>query len=161
MAMNEKMCRGCKKFQSKSLFYKSTAAKDGLFNKCKRCTNSDFYICAKKRRDKAKKEKEKIKSLIHPGKAGSAEYAKSVWLKVNYNITLYDYNRIFEEQKGCCAICNKHQIEIEKGLVVDHNHKTNQVRALLCHSCNVLLGFAKEEISTLIGAISYLNKHNN
>jgi len=46
------------------------------------------------------------------------------------------------------------------GLVVDHNHATGKVRALLCHNCNLTLGRAKDNPNILLSCIDYLNKHN-
>ena len=57
-----------------------------------------------------------------------------------YGITLEDYNVLFERQQGCCAICEKHQVEFKTILNVDHCHTTGKVRALLCTKCNVGLG---------------------
>jgi len=58
--------------------------------------------------------------------------------KKDYNITLEEYDNMFEEQNGCCYICGCRP----KGyrLHVDHNHKTKEVRALLCFQCNYRLG---------------------
>ena len=66
--------------------------------------------------------------------------AKNAQLKYRYNITLTDYNRLFLQQHGCCAICGKHQSEIGRRLDIDHNHKTSQIRGLLCGNCNKHLG---------------------
>lgn len=74
----------------------------------------------------------------------------------NYGITTDDYNRMFDEQEGRCAICLKHQSEFNKRLHVDHCHKTNQVRGLLCHNCNLSIGRLGEDIKTLERAIRYL-----
>jgi hypothetical protein len=45
-------------------------------------------------------------------------------------------------------------------LAVDHNHKTNAVRELLCHACNVLIGYARENPQILRAACEYLERHN-
>ena len=66
---------------------------------------------------------------------------KNAILKNVYGITLDDYNKMFEEQKGKCAICNRHQNELIRKLSVDHCHRTNKVRGLLCKNCNVALGY--------------------
>jgi hypothetical protein len=42
---------------------------------------------------------------------------------------------------------------------VDHDHKTNTVRALLCRGCNTALGLLSECPERLRGLIEYLNKH--
>jgi hypothetical protein len=45
-------------------------------------------------------------------------------------------------------------------LAVDHNHETGQVRDLLCHNCNALLGMCREDKAVLLAAIKYLWKWN-
>jgi len=44
--------------------------------------------------------------------------------------------KLFDKQKGRCAICGKEEKEFKRRLNVDHNHKTGQVRGLLCYRCN-------------------------
>jgi Recombination endonuclease VII len=44
--------------------------------------------------------------------------------------------QFFRKQKGCCAICGKHQSMFKRRLNLDHNHKTLQIRGLLCYYCN-------------------------
>jgi len=83
-------------------------------------------------------------------------YKRKYQLK-RYNITLDQYNEMFNKQEGKCAICKKHQNEIKKTLCVDHNHKTNEVRKLLCHTCNVTLSYFENYDSKPF--IEYLNKH--
>jgi Autographiviridae endonuclease VII len=77
-------------------------------------------------------------------------------LKRSFGIGLEDYNRMFQEQNGKCAICKTHQSELTKALSVDHDHKTGKVRGLLCYRCNLLIGHACDEVDTLKGAIEYL-----
>jgi len=79
-------------------------------------------------------------------------------LKRDYGLSVDDYNAIFAEQQGKCAICGRHQQKLKKGLVVDHNHKTGEVRGLLCFRCNNGLGSFKDDIEQLRMAIIYLNK---
>jgi hypothetical protein len=81
-------------------------------------------------------------------------------LKKTYGITIEDYNKMFEEQKGCCAICGRHQSEEKKRLHTDHDHATGKVRGLLCVKCNNLLGQAKDSIEILELSIEYLKRHN-
>jgi hypothetical protein len=41
---------------------------------------------------------------------------------------------------------------------VDHCHKTDKVRGLLCGPCNIMLGLAKDNEMLLANAILYLEK---
>lgn len=77
--------------------------------------------------------------------------------KINYGISIDDYNSMFEEQQGCCAICKTHQIEFKKKLHVDHSHKTGQVRGLLCHNCNLAIGRLKEDPVIIASALEYVS----
>ena len=60
-------------------------------------------------------------------------------LKFHYSMTLEQYDKMFEEQNGNCAICGLP--ELMRRLSVDHDHKTGVVRGLLCSSCNTKLGW--------------------
>ena len=73
-----------------------------------------------------------------------------------YGLTLEDYNQMFEEQNGCCKICNRHQTDFKKRLHVDHCHNTNKVRGLLCHNCNLALGRFMDNPETIKAALEYV-----
>jgi len=66
------------------------------------------------------------------------------------------YEAIYYRQGGRCAICNKRGGA--RGLAVDHNHATNQVRGLLCGECNMGLGRFKDSPVLLSRATMYLLK---
>ena len=86
---------------------------------------------------------------------------KNSSLRLLYGITLNDYNKMFEEQKGCCAICGIHQSEIERAFSVDHDHNTGEIRSLLCINCNSGLGLFKDDLSILEEAKKYLEYFKN
>lgn len=89
----------------------------------------------------------------------SSEQIKNTNLKSQYGITLDQWNQMFINQNGCCAICAIPQMELKRVLSVDHNHKTGKVRGLLCGNCNHALGQTKENIDIIEGLIDYLNEH--
>lgn len=68
-----------------------------------------------------------------------------------YGITEEDYNRMYEEQKGLCYLCNRERI-----LVVDHNHETNRVRKLLCSGCNTGIAQFEHDLSLFDKAKEYI-----
>jgi hypothetical protein len=75
-----------------------------------------------------------------------------------YNISLEEYNSLYESQMGCCAICKKPQSEVKKRFSIDHNHKNGKIRGLLCNSCNLFLGICCDDINILKESINYLLK---
>jgi hypothetical protein len=87
------------------------------------------------------------------------EQKREYTLKRRYGLTISEYNAKFEAQGGVCSIC--HGDNGEKRLCVDHNHETGAVRGLLCHRCNLMLGYS-EERRELLGQcfITYLDKWN-
>jgi hypothetical protein len=80
-------------------------------------------------------------------------------LKLKFGITLEDYNRLFDEQSGCCRICGTHQSQLKKTLSIDHCHKTGKIRALLCQKCNQGIGMFHEDLETMQSAIEYIKQH--
>src|SRR6267154_2260894 len=77
-------------------------------------------------------------------------------LKSKYGITLEQYQNLLKEQKFSCAICNKTPKQEGKSLAVDHCHKTNKVRGLLCLDCNTAIGRFKEDRRLFEKAMVYL-----
>lgn len=89
-----------------------------------------------------------------------SNYNKKYQIEIIRKTTLEEYNKMFVEQNGCCAICGIHQNEFGKALFIDHNHTTEKIRGLLCRQCNAALGFFKDDIKIIEKAIKYLNEKN-
>lgn len=45
-------------------------------------------------------------------------------------------HKLAVKQDYTCAVCKKPEAMFKFRLAVDHNHKTGQVRGLLCYRCN-------------------------
>lgn len=71
------------------------------------------------------------------------------------------------EQNNKCAVCGvggeaiglTAKKEVIR-LILDHNHKNNKPRGLLCDSCNHALGWVKEDEDILKSLLFYLRKWN-
>lgn len=57
-------------------------------------------------------------------------------LRYTYGITSEQYDDLLRKQSGNCAICGKHNLEFARKLAIDHDHKTSEIRGLLCEVCN-------------------------
>jgi hypothetical protein len=73
-----------------------------------------------------------------------------------YGITIEDYDRLVKLQENKCAICGG---EFQKmgwnRPCVDHCHRTNKVRGILCRRCNISLHYI-EDFKFLEAAQDYL-----
>ncbi len=114
-----------------------------------------------------KKDPEKAKNYNKLWRQKNTEYSGSYYkknqtrlterrLKAKYGMELEEYNARLIYQKGVCAICNLP--EKGRNLAVDHCHKTNKIRGLLCKLCNAGIGMLKEDTKALQKAIEYLKK---
>ena len=111
--------------------------------------------------DSRRKDKRRVYCRKCNSSAGnpSGELLKDRNLRKRYGITLTEYNSMLEEQDYCCAICKVNQKHCDKSLAVDHCHKTDKVRKLLCQHCNIGLGQFRDNIEFLTAAIEYLEEH--
>jgi hypothetical protein len=80
-------------------------------------------------------------------------YSKKKYRK--YGITEDIFLAKLKEQEGRCAIC-KVEFTEDKISYIDHCHKTEKFRGVLCMNCNTGLGHFKDETITLENAIRYL-----
>tara|TARA_R110002072_G_C7617892_1_gene505648 strand:+ start:98 stop:529 length:432 start_codon:yes stop_codon:yes gene_type:complete len=68
-----------------------------------------------------------------------------------YNITPLEVMELHKSTN--CGICKE---VLGKKKCIDHCHSSGNVRGLLCHNCNVMIGHGRDNISTLTAAIEYL-----
>lgn len=79
-------------------------------------------------------------------------------LQKAYGISKADFDRMLEEQRGCCAICKTDDWKGKHGSpCVDHCHASNRVRALLCSECNLAIGQMRDDAERLRAAADYLD----
>lgn len=89
---------------------------------------------------------------------------KDLSLRRKFGISHLEYDEMFKSQDGVCAICGKPETRYEKpgtstDLCVDHDHRTDEVRGLLCRTCNSMLGLAGDDPDILFNAINYLKRY--
>ena len=107
------------------------------------------------------RKKELAKIWWESNKERSRLLTRSAKLKRDFGITLEDYDNMFQNQDGCCAICGEHQDSFKIRLAVDHCHNTGKVRGLLCLSCNAGIGNLKDSPTLLKKALNYLEDPPN
>lgn len=115
---------------------------------------------------------------MRAAKIRSWGYASKTYHENNvakYKLTRQTWTQLWEEQKGCCAICKvEFAHPTEKALnkegaavYVDHLHYIGEtrytsdakvVRGLLCFNCNTALGVIKENHTFLRNALLYLQQ---
>lgn len=87
-------------------------------------------------------------------------------LRINFTITLDQYNEMLEAQGGVCAICARPEPKAGKKLAVDHNHACcpgkkscgKCVRSLLCSECNMAIGLLSDDSNRLRNAADYIDR---
>ena len=82
-------------------------------------------------------------------------------LKKNFKLLtrrekLYIYDLICDFHGEQCMICGKERVN--RRLHIDHCHKTNKIRGLLCHWCNRGLVWFKDNPELLRNAANYLEE---
>jgi len=75
-----------------------------------------------------------------------------------YGVTVDQYNYMLAAQGNVCAVCSSPPEALGRGktLVVDHDHKTHEVRGILCNSCNHTIGLAEDSALLLTKMANYL-----
>lgn len=118
-------------------------------------------VARAKVRNAQRRHKRKAYKQTEAGKRANAKYLakpevrerrKESRLRLRYGMTLGDYRELYKEQGGKCAICGTPKDKFD----IDHCHKTDRVRGLLCGACNRALGLMKDNTVFLLKAIKYL-----
>lgn len=76
--------------------------------------------------------------------------------KYNYSLTTEEYLTRLVLQDSKCAVCQDDLQSIR--ICIDHDHKTQQVRGLLCLHCNLGLGQFRDNKDFLLRGAEYLKE---
>ena len=79
-------------------------------------------------------------------------------LKKEYGITVGEYEAILKSQHNKCAICKSDspKRKSSRGFFVDHNHNTGLIRGLLCHRCNLAVGWVEDSPDLILSLANYI-----
>ena len=169
--MDVKTCSKCK--TSKPIDRFNYSRPNVLRGNCQSCQNDYNKKYLKKNPEKvsqfALNRKGRSKEYRQETKKERNEYLKE-WGRRNpekrraqkyrhrYGIDVDGYNSMLLARNGKCAICYSSDFgrANAKVFVVDHCHQTGTIRGLLCHKCNMVIGFSNDSKDLLLRAISYL-----
>ncbi len=105
---------------------------------------------------------EKARSRNRLAKLAPDYKEKSFWQHQwrTYRLTRDQWEQLFTAQGSCCGICRADQPGSRNRWHTDHDHAVGPraVRGILCQRCNIMLGAARDQVSTLLAAIPYLEK---
>lgn len=122
-------------------------------------TRKGYRTCVKCSRNRAEKffQGERGRVCATCKRSRSRVYNRSAHLLETYGLTEDEYQAILDAQRGCCAICGGAR---KYNLQVDHCHRTEAVRGLLCKACNKgILRSARDNPETLRSAANYLENY--
>lgn len=114
---------------------------------------------AKRRTRKYKDRQNKINKQRRAKDPNYRKDRRGMVIKRYYGISNEDYDELLSKQNDKCGICGAPEGS-DRGeyFSIDHDHKTQAVRGLLCSPCNKLLGNAKDNKDTLRNTIIYLER---
>jgi Autographiviridae endonuclease VII len=137
-----KRCTKCGIWKPLDEFYREKACRDGHRPDCKACNLA---------RRKARYREDPQERVY---RAARRDKTRADHLRRTFDLTVGEYEAMLEEQRGGCATCGRLPKRIS--LHVDHDHKTHEVRGLLCMQCNNGLGLLQESPELLRDAADYL-----
>lgn len=146
-------CKGCGELLSVTAFYRN-------YRVCRICRRPANRLKTRKWRqsnpDKNRAldtQHQRERRRLDPDKFRLADRIRRY---KKYGVTKETYLKMLSDQGGLCSICRRPPGK--KGLALDHNHRTGQVRALLCDACNTGLGLFTDDQSLLRAAADYLER---
>ena len=141
----EKECSLCKEVKTIESFNKDVTQQSGHYPRCKECAKIGKKMYMKEFRVQHFRER------------------RNYGLRSKFGISQEFADELIDRSLSAgCEMCGKKEENgSKKALSVDHNHVTNQVRGLLCHNCNLVLGHSLESVEILNSAVKYLEKYSS
>lgn len=159
-----RLCVRCNTRKPPSEFYRNEKTTDRSPWRCKTCINE---YRRKWRQENIERERDRARGAARKSRAHnpsrSREKEREYRLK-KFGLSMKAFLAMLAEQGGKCLICSGDIAEIAREgrmrrvACVDHCHRTNVVRGLLCNQCNRGIGMFGDDIDHLRRAADYLEK---
>lgn len=134
-----KICPKCSRRLGPECFHKDANRKDGLACWCRDC-------CASKARRWYAENHEEVKA------SNRVRYYERNYRITRRGLTLEEYNELLALQGGKCAVCGCELLRPQ----IDHCHRTDRVRGVLCTPCNIVVGWLESHAERAVQAAAYL-----
>lgn len=149
-----KVCRKCHLEKPATEFSVAVKATGARMARCKSCASARVRTYYADNPVYRAKTKANSMGWAKKNPEQAAKHRHRSGLKYKYDLTPEQYAALLRAQDNACALCGatEHGHKHNNGRTarlpggfstnwpIDHCHKTNAVRGLLCHACNVRLG---------------------
>lgn len=164
METTTKHCHACNQTKPVEQFSKDRTTWDGQATQCKACRvryrKDNVAMVPAHRKRWAQANPEKGKAYNKKWRDANPDKIKNKQLRHDFGITLIDYNRMSDKAGFSCEICKGGIEDPTTGrretLAVDHCHKQDKIRGILCRHCNTALGLMRDDPTILRAAMQYL-----
>lgn len=152
-SMDKKRCYTCGLEKPHEAFSRASNAGDGLCSSCRVCVKLN-------NRERRRLRSDMSKSRHKPRDSKAQSRAWALREKM-YGLCRGALEGLFRVQGEVCAIC-RHKVYLDASpkAVVDHCHKTGNVRGILCSRCNSTLGYLNDDPVRARRAAEYLEAHS-
>ena len=80
-------------------------------------------------------------------------------VKKSYGVDISGIDSLVASQNNKCPICGNGFGEGRRRRHIDHDHKTGQIRSILCSNCNLGIGYFLDDPHVLRAAADYIEIH--
>ena len=122
-------------------------------NPCIRKRQKEYYAANPEALER-RKELRRIRKTATKEKV--REMDRKTYLVRVYGLMPEEHDAMLKAQNYRCAVCEGTDTAPYNYFCVDHCHSTGVIRGLLCFSCNIMLGKAKDNPTTLRRGAAYL-----
>ena len=129
-------------------------------NPCKKCGSTEKYTtsrhCKPCRLEYAKQHRPKTKearsAYMKAYNLKNKDRIRDAKFQRKYGLTLTEYDLLWEKQGRKCYVC----WATDRTFHLDHCHKTNKVRGILCSQCNHAIGLFQDNPNHMRRAADYV-----
>lgn len=141
-----KRCRDCGITRELEAFPIQRGGRLGRHPVCKLCRAAQ---------ERQRYQRERL-AILERARTDASRKQRVRWraLERKYGLSKHDHESIWVAQCGCCAVCEMRHPR----LVVDHDHRTAEVRGLLCVPCNFAVGELRDDPVLCEAAATYLDR---